>query len=204
MAEPIQNPLVGQVLQSAFGLQGRVRPSLETFVIPTVSLGDLSLGMTPDVARSASAFIDIAAVVGEQATLRFESIGGVICAIRQIHLFGDDDFTFIWAHRGNAAAIAALGTTEDKGFCDGRLLAGAPSGAQAPSGVLTDGTQVAALANPTGSIRVLATAGLVGFRPNNWFVGTGRPGLVGFLEMQCNTANSRIRGSIEWDEYPAV
>lgn len=202
MAQPIQDPTVGTALQQLFGLQGRVRPALEEFIIPTVKVADLSLKTADPVIRHASCRTSVAAVAAERPVFRFESIGGTICVIRRIFLFsataaGNPSFAF----HGNAATLGALATTATKSFTDGRLLPGAPSGAQKPSGVLTIGTQPGSLGTVHWEGRMDASLGLEITPTRGWVVGTGRPGLVGFLEGQVAVNNIALAVSMEWDEY---
>lgn len=202
MAQTIQDPGVGAALQRLFGLQGRVRPALEEFVVPTVQLADLSLGAPPPLIRHASCRTSIAAVAGERPVFRFESVGGMICVIRRIFLFsatGASNPSF--AFRGNAATLGALGTVATKSFTDGRLLPGTPWGAQQPSGVLTIGTQAGSIGTVHWEARMEAVGGLEIVPRGGWVVGTGRPGLVGFLEGQVATNNIALALSMEWDEF---
>ena len=41
MSLPIQTPVVGQLLQRAFGIKGRVRPALDEIIVPVVNVADL-------------------------------------------------------------------------------------------------------------------------------------------------------------------
>lgn len=203
MAQPIQDPTVGVVLQGLFKLQGRVRPALEEFIIPTVQVADISQGARPATRRRAVAGIAQAAVAGQVFQARFEIPGGMIAVIRRINLSSTTGAMNIrFNFPGNAASIAALAGVSAKAFTDGRLLPGAPSGAQQPAGVLTFGTNAAALATTQAVFRLFATQELVIYP--DWVVGTGHPQLVGFLEFESNTANAQVAGSVEWDEYPIV
>ncbi|GMR14273.1 MAG: hypothetical protein BMS9Abin29_2518 [Gemmatimonadota bacterium] len=201
MAKEIGTPLPGDILTRAFQVKGRVRPMLEEFIIPTVLLGDLSQAFGPSIGRGAIAHISIGATVGELFTGRFESIGGTICVIKRIFLQSSTaNQNLRFGFRGNAATIVALATTPAKTFTDGRLLAGAPWGAQTPSGVLTTGTQIAALGTQQGQIRMPADGILL--ENLGWVVGTGDPALLGFFEFQVSIANATVLGFFEWDEYP--
>lgn len=203
MAIPIQNPLVGSVLHRAFALQGRVAPQLEEFVVPTVSLGDLSLSLGPSVVRHAAAVINMSPVVGERPILRFESIPATICVVRSVSLRTGTANNWTVHFPGTAAVLGALATVSTKSFTDGRLLPGTPSGAQRPSGVLTTGTQVAAFATNHFQTTIPAE-GLVYRPPGGWVVGTGHPSLTGFLEMQVVGTNLTVAGGLEWDEYQVL
>jgi len=200
MAQPIQDPTVGGALQALFSLQGRVRPALEEFIVPTVRIADLSQGATPAISRHASAAFNQAAVAGEHAQLRFEMIPGALAVIRRLHLVADTDTMIRINFPGNAATLGALGTVAAKGFTDGRVLAGSPGGEQNPAAVLTYGTAVAPLGAFQVFFQALATEE-VNIEPRGWVVGTGRPDLYGFLELDTYSLNVQLRGSIEWDEY---
>ena len=182
MSQPIQNPVVGSLLQKAFNLQGRVRPTLEEFVVPVVSLGDLSTGAEPPVVRRASCGIIQAAVVGQSFTARFEVPGGVLAVIRSLRLYCDGTARRLRVfHAGNAASIAAPATGADHGYCDGRLLAGSGI-TQTPAGQCFFGTQAASLVTVNAQYPV-SVDGLVYDDPG-WVVGTGAGGVFGFLELQ--------------------
>lgn len=207
MALQINNPLVGQLLQRAFQLQGRVAPRLEEFIIPTISLGDLSESFPPDVVRHATLEFSEAAESGERFVGRFETVPSTIAVITRLVLkCSVATAEFSCSFVGNAATLLALANTADKSFTDGRLLAGAPTGAQAPASVFTHGTQVGGLAGfqfrqafsplDSGSILIL--------EPKNWVIGTSGGSLFGFWEMQVALSNAVVNGSIEWDEYALV
>lgn len=204
MTLDIGNPRIAEALQQAFQLQGRIRPVLEESVLPVVVLGDLGEGQAPATSRRATALINETATVGERFVMRFEMIPGTIGVVRQINLRASVDFTnFSWVNRGNAAVLGALATTAAKGFMDGRILPGSGK-PQQPAGVLTTGTQIGALLGGVGQID-LGTEGIRYTIPGGgWVVGTGAPGLFGFLEFQIATNNILVEGSIEWDEYPLV
>jgi len=200
MAQPIQDPTVGAALQALFGLQGRVRPYLEEYVIPTVRIADLSQGATPAISRHAIARISAAAVAGQQFIARLEIIPNVIAVIRRLVLEPDADTKLLLAFPGNAANLGPQATTADKGFTDGRILAGSAGGAQSPAGVLTFGTGGGPYGTQQGELQLFAAVANV-YEPTGWVVGTGRPDLFGFLEMHAVSANVGLVGQIEWDEY---
>lgn len=202
MAQPIQDPTVGVTLQKLFSLQGRVRPALEEFIIPTVVVADLSPAAAPPIRRRAGAFNAHAAVVGEFFTLRFEMPATTFAVVRRIMVSAAVGGDLLFNFPGNAATLAALASTAGKSFIDGRLLPGAPSGAQLPAGVVTSGTQAAAL-TPTPFAWPRATGEVSNIEPTGWVVG-GFPSLTGFLEMQLDVANTGVAWSLEWDEYQLV
>lgn len=207
MAKDINNPLVGELLQRAFDLKGRVRPSLEEFIVPTISLGDLSLSLGPSIKRHAACRVAQAAVSGQRFVFRFEAIPGTICVITRVFFHSAAGATeFAGAFVGNAATVSGLGSTALKGYTDGRLLPGTPFGAPVqPSGVVTFGTQV----GPGGilalfSIQVPAAGLVYEPPPGTWVVGTGGSSLFGFLEGFLALNNTLVTGGFEWDEYPVL
>jgi len=208
MALKIQNPLVGTLLQRAFGLQGRVRPELEEFIVPTVSLGDLSLSFPPDTVRHCAAQVSITGVTSQRSVGRFEVLGGCIAVIRRIQLFSaTDPGDFSCQFVGNTATLSPLATTAPKGFTDGRLLAGSMGGAQTPSSVLTTGTQASSIGTVTFRARMLpvTNGSLFIYEPaGGWVVGTGQAEGIGFWQWQVSANNNNVNGSIEWDEYQLV
>lgn len=52
MSQPIQRPDVSARLQDLFRLVGRVRPSLEEYIIPTVQVADLGMAAAPPIRRT--------------------------------------------------------------------------------------------------------------------------------------------------------
>jgi len=200
MALDITTPNVGVELQQLFGLRGSVSLGLEQFVIPTVSVGELGQSTPPSIRRRASAQFALGAVALERPTLRFEMIGGSLAVIRRMYFTTDQTGFLHIMHRGNAASIAALANTATKSFVDGRLLAGAPSGAQQPAGVLTFGTQVAEITDWNADIQFQSGV-IFTYDEPGFVVGTGRPGLTGFLEIQVSIVNCVLRGALVWDEY---
>ena len=200
MALTINNPLVARILQRAFRLQGRVRPVLEESIVPTVSLGDLSAGMAPDVSRHVVTRIVIPPVIGELATIRIEAIAGTVLVITNIN-FWTNVLGFVTAKfPGSSATLNPQASTASKSFTDGRLLPGGPE-PSLPSGVLTFGTQAGFLAGTHWQARIPDPLGLF-YEPKGWVVGgVDSTDLLGFLEFQFDGANVLFVGSVEWDEY---
>lgn len=202
MAYPIQSPAVGTALQDLFGLQGRVRPALEEFIIPTVQVADIGQGSAPYVRRHAIARWYQAAVAAEYFTMRFEMIPGTIAVVRHMQVTAGGTGSLRVNFAGNAATIAALATTATKGFTDGRILAGSAGGGQTPAGVLTYSTSAALVGTYQGQIRLTTTP--YDLYPDGWVIGTGASGLFGFLEFAFDNANQVVQGYVEWDEYQVL
>lgn len=76
MSQPIQRPDVSQRLQELFRLVGRVRPSLEEYVIPTVQVADLGVAAAPPVRRVVQIGGLRAAVAGEHGIVRIGNPAG--------------------------------------------------------------------------------------------------------------------------------
>jgi len=198
MAQPIQTPVPGTLLTNAFGLTGRVRPFLEEFIVPTISLGDLSLSLAPGIVRHACALIQEGAVAGERWVCRFEAPPGVIAVIRQVAIKSSGGATNLSAvFRGNAPTISPANACA-KGYTDGRLLPGSGT-TQTPMCILLSDTQVAAVGSVTFQVPVPAE-GLVYLPPGGWVVGGGMHD-SGYIEMNMPVNNVQAQGGIEWDEY---
>lgn len=200
MGQAIQRPDIGAALQRYFALVGRVRPELEEFVLPVVSVGDLAAGGAPPVVRRVTASFSQAAVAAQVFQARFEIPGSMLAVIRQVNINapGGAALNIRFHQAGNVATIGAQANTAPKSFTDGRLL----EENQLAGGVLTFGTQAAALATTESLYRVYAAQSLV-LTPD-WVVGTGRADLFGFLEFESNTANAAVAGTLMWDEYQIV
>jgi len=198
MAQPIQTPLVGSALQRLFGLQGRVRPSLEEFIVPTVQVANLDDGSPPNVSRTASSFGSQAAVAGEFGTFRLEVPPGTIAEVLAVYLpVPSATFNLRIA---TTDAPAALANTGSKRFWDGRLN----FENQLPAGVLTFGTQVAALTTVIGLIPVTTVENTIWTPPRGLIVGSGKQGQFGFFMIQNATANQALIATIVWREYALV
>ena len=200
MALPIQRPEIGAALQKLLGLQGRVQPSRDQFVVPTISVGALDLGSAPPVVRKAVVSINESAVALQRFVGRFEAVPGTICVLRKINLFSSAGAAnFSCRFPGNATAVGPFANLRTSAFTDGRLLAGSAGGAQGPSGRLTTGTQAASLGAMTFQLRIPADGISYDIPGNGWVIGNGQ--IEGFMDFQIALDNSTIQGSIEWDEY---
>ena len=200
MALPIQRPEIGAALQKLLGLQGRVQPKLDEFVIPTISVGALDLGSAPPVVRKAVVSINESAVALQRFVGRFEAVPGTICVLRKINLFSSAGAAnFSCRFPGNATTVGPFANLRTSAFTDGRLLAGSGGGAQGPSGRVTTGTQAATLGAMTFQVRIPADGLSYDIPGNGWVIGNGL--IEGFMDFQIALDNSTIQGSIEWDEY---
>lgn len=199
MPKQIQNPLVGQALQYAFGLQGRVDPALDEIVIPVVSVGDLSRGGPPGISRAASAAFSQAAVVGEFAVARFEVPGNVVARIDRLVVRSSAAAATLVVTYGSTFPTPA--NTAQKNLKDGRLR----EANQVPAGVLTFGTQVPTPFAPTTSERYfLASNVLTVLELPGAVVGSGLAGQFGFLEFGLITNNVQLDATLHWTEFTLV
>lgn len=195
MPKPIQNPIVGQALQLAFGLQGRVEPSLDEIITPVVVVGELGRGAPPPVQGIASARGSQPAVATEYFRARFESPGNILAVIRRIH-FRFPTAGILFAQFDNADPPEV--PTAGKAFTDGRLT----DVGRSPSSVITYGTKSAILPGRQWGAWV-PTDGLT--MDVNWIVGSGRQDQFGFLEFGFSVANVACDVfTIEWQEYSLV
>lgn len=191
MAQPIQTPGVGAALQRLFRLQGRVRPSLEEFVIPTVQVADLSQGSVPPVRRHAVSFFNQPGVAGQSATWRLEVPPSVLARIDRIYVTPAAAGP-MFANFGSTIAVPAGNAANE--FSDARVRANG----ELPAGLVTFGTQVAILA---GTWRVdVAANEVTEIRPRAWLIG-GLFDAFDFLEMQFFQANTAVTVAMEWEEY---
>lgn len=195
MAKRIQNPVVGQALQRAFGLQGRVDPSLDEIIVPVVNLGDIGQNSPPDISGVAIARADQGGVAGEVYRARFEVPGNVLAVIQRIYV----RTTTLQTFRVNFVSPgAARAFTASKAYTDGRLLDAGLS----PAGVLTFGTDPAPL--PTYQWSFAAPTDGVIVAPPGLVVGSGREGQFGFLEFSGTGVNTPVFLSLQWREYRVV
>lgn len=200
MPKQIQNPLVGQALQYLFGLQGRVEPSLDEIVVPTVQIGDLSRGGPPGITRSASAaFSQAAGGAGQFSVARFEVPGNVVARIDSMVVrVSGAAATLIITH---GSTFATPANTAQKSLKDGRLL----QAGEVAAGVVTYGTQGVTPFAPTTSERYfLASNALVTIPTPGLIVGSGLPGQFGFMEFGLITPNLQLDATIQWTEFRLV
>ena len=197
MPKPIQDPTVGQLLQRAFGLVGRVRPALDEVIIPVVNVADLAKGSEVPLTRRASAsFGEAAGGAGVHIVARLEVPPNIIAVVERI-IARTTGFANLLAHFGSI--LPAPANVATKSFTDGRLIA---RGEQ-PAAVLTSGQ------DPTPALTTwdwravcsnLAEQQLV-LNDVGWVVGDGRPGQFGFLEFGLAETNVGLQMAIEWTEY---
>jgi len=188
--------LIAGRLSKLLGLQGRVKPSLEEYVIPTIQVADLAQGGLPPVTRRCVIQFDVAGVVGEVATVSFEVPGGVLAVLRNLKCNSAADANLLMFV---GSSVNTAGFTEKSGvLVDGRLRATESESAA----TFVFGTQAGALAQIDW--RMGAPAGIsLELIVNNlgWAVGSGRPDQFGFMEFQLESSNTTGRFTVEWDEY---
>lgn len=198
MTDVIQNPNIGRALQEMLGLQGRVRPSLDMVVVPTVQVANCEMTGYVCRSRSASATLLQAAVGGQRPTFQFQAPPGVLALISSIFMNASSEFFLAATFSQNAAA---LGTSALAQYTDQRLI---QEGA-IPSCDLTVGTQAAAITPIEWGIRVQSDVAseeaLTTHNPKNWVVGSGVAGVPRTLGIQGQSVNLDMRLTIEWIEF---
>ncbi len=194
MGMPIGDPTIGAALQKLLALRGRVVIGMEEFIVPTVQVADIGSGAAPAVTGAASAQGLVGAVAAEFATWRFEVPGSLVAKIQAIDVMvsGATQINASWTATGPSQAVVS-----SKDFTDGRLL----QLGQRPAGVLTQGTQVGAIAPINWRAQLEANVGRR-FEFQHWLLGSGAPAQFGFLEFQAGSVNLAGILSIEWTEYP--
>ncbi len=201
MGFKINRPDVWARLQDLFRLTDSTQLSIEPFVLPTVQLANLEGAQLPTLTRHAVASFVQGATALEFGTARFETVGGTLCHIRKLTAWSTAAVTLQINFPGNATTLAAQANTAAKGFTDGRI----PIATEAPAGVLTFGTQVAAITVPAQFHLDLQNSIPFTYDPVNWIIGVGfDPTLVGFLELQLGTLNVPLVVTLEWDEYAVI
>lgn len=196
MATPIQDPTVGSALQRLFKLQGRVRPMLEDFVVPVVTVGSAEGHSLPSVSATAGARHFQAGVAGEYATARFAVPAGMVAQIHKITMVSSVQTTLLLKAETPPATGSAYANTADKNYQDGRLLAQGFT----PGVVITYGTRAAPLGSPLIASVTVPTTGLV-WEPERMIIGSGRPDQAGYFQLQFNTLAVQMTASWEWTEY---
>ena len=196
MGQRIQRPFLGASLTELLRLTGSVKLELESFVLPVITVADLSEGSTPPIIRAASSQATIAAVVGERATLRFEVPPSVICRVDRLWVLHTTGMNVVASFETPGAAQA---TPALRDFTDQRLLFGQ---AQEPAAFFTHGTQVAGITPTAWTAR--ATADGTEYFPNNWIIGSGNADDFAFMEIQGVSANQAMTLSISWTEFQIV
>jgi hypothetical protein len=190
MPLPIQNPRISQQVHEAYNVVGRYRAQIDEVVVPVALVDDLThgAGSFPVVRRAAGRFGQ-AAVVGEFCTFRFETPPGILGVIRRIVIrpgaAGALNILF-------GSTIPAPAGTADKAFIDGRVR----NRGETPAGVLSFGTQVAALANTHYIINAAVTNAPFEVE---WPI--GQVGAFDFCEFQWGAANQTVTAGLSWDEY---
>ena len=206
MTLKIQRPSVSVALTRFFRLTGQVAPELEEFVQPTVQVGDLSPAEPPPVARAAAARVLNSAVPVEFPTFRLFCPPGMIARLDSIYLNVPAQAIVSYLFTSSVPALALAGLASPV-FTDQRLgqlnpvtgLARELPAVQFAFGSIAGAlivNQYRQLIEPsaTGGFRPL-------FRPKHWIIGSGEPGVSGFLEFQTSVVNSTVRCALEWTEF---
>lgn len=193
MAKSVQNPRVAEALHQEYDLVGRVRPLIDEVIVPTVLVGDLRQP-TATVARSASAFLQVAAGgAGTFTIVRFETPPGIIARVEAIRINpgANTDINVHWG--SSVAAPTQFGT---KTFTDGRLRVQN----QTPAAVLAgDNTYVAALAAFEWKEPLTPGASGKAMQLPPFQIGDNVD--FDFVEFQLAVANTLVQFSMYWTEF---
>lgn len=197
MAIPIQSPTVGQLLQNLFGLQGRVRPALEEFIVPVVNVADVAKSAGVSIRRSVVGRFTIAAVVGELPQIQMAVPAGIIARVTKLYLWSDTVMQ-VRIHHGNGLA-AAPPTAMSTRYTDWRLLS--PT-FQNPAVIPTVGTAAAGLAVYEEVYRLFTVNRPIELEWDQLGgVVVGGTSTTGYFEVAAVTANSSLNGTLMWEEY---
>lgn len=192
MPVKIQGPDVARRVAQFFGIRGKYLPQIEQFIVPTISVGDVSMPGVPPVRRHVSVQGYEAAVVAEKASWWMNAPIGVLAVITDIHVIPVGDMNLnvaFWF--GGAASLTPR-------FTDGRLVQ-PPALPQFPP-ACTAGSWTAA-----GVITNIAWTGVAKatqvnhYRPVGWIVGAGTG--AGGVQFQSSENNVAVSLTVEWDEY---
>lgn len=200
MAADIQNPEISRILSECLGLQGRVSPGLEEFVVPTFQVADARLSSYICKSRSATAQLYQAAVVGQRPTAVLTAPPGVVAMITHIWAFSAVDAPLNMTFSQNNAALGSVAT---KSYTDQRLI----TAGETPGCQLTYGTQVAAITPVQWQHRmqeqVAGQGATLNHDPVNWVVG-GDTNQSRSISFQAGTTNQSFLLTVEWVEYTAL
>jgi hypothetical protein len=192
MALPIQNARISQQVHDAYNVVGRYRAQIDEVVVPVALVDDLTTGAGGfPLTRRASARANVAAVGAQRGVARFETPPGILGVIRTIHCrTGASANISVFF----GSSIAAPAGVAPKAFIDGRIR----NRGETPAGVLTFGTQAAALA-AVHFMWNAQNASELGVFHVQWPI--GQVGAFDFVEFQNETVNSLFILSLVWDEY---
>jgi hypothetical protein len=188
MPLPIQNPDVATQVHTQFNTVGRFRAQIDEVVVPVFVVGEATI---PPEARTAVSSFNQAGVAAQRSTARLELPTGVIGRVTQIFTQDVSAVRILSVFFGSS--IVAPANTAPKAYTDGRRRARG----EAPAGVLTFGTQVAALAVIHARLTVPQNPGVL--MDVDWVF--GRTNAFDFIEFQTPTVNEPLAMSITWTEF---
>lgn len=205
MTFEIQNPRAGQTLTEAFDLRGRVRPELEEYIVPVVTVGSLDMGLPPAIQRTVTYYAAQGAVSGERFVFQLAVPPGIIAVIKRMILYGriGDGRALLCKFAGATSGITTPATTAGSCFTDGRL---AQSGVE-PSSKLYYNTQVSNISGSDWALplyhnMVTWDTGVREFEPKwGWVVGSGNTTEPGFFEGTFDIANAAMHLVLETEEF---
>jgi len=192
MPLPIQTPKVSSAIHDFFKIVGRYRPQVDEVVVPTVTVGDVSMDTAPLIRRAVD-HIFIAAVALERPTWRFEVPAGTFAVVEQWFLPDDPSAGDVEVFFGSSFPAPATLST-NVAFVDGRLR----ERQEAPAGRIAFGTQVAGLAVSNTVYDRTTIFPPIARIPGGWTV--GRTNAVDFIEFQLNAVNVNLSFAMQWRE----
>jgi len=206
MTLEIQNPRAGAALTDAFDLKGRVRPELEEFIVPTVTVADVSQSSPPGIQRTATAYFSQAAVGGQRACFQMIVPGGTLARIRRVSFFSADSLSqpdaWFLLFSAETAALGKPAVQATSSFTDGRLQ----QTGVVPSAQVWFGTKVSTLsadwALPLFYQDQTTGASSNSYEPTaGWVVGSGVAGVASYLEGAFDEVNEAQTAVLEWEEF---
>lgn len=199
MANTIQDPLLNDALVSDFRLYEPGGFELESFVLPTVVVGELSGARRPPIMRTCVAQFSQAAVAAQRVVFRFTAPNGTICRIKRVRYISGAALLPIFASL-HLSAGAAPGNTAASIITDGRIT----PNVIAPAGILQFGTRATALPAIHWRTNALSNDWRAD-EPLNWLVGAdvpfNAPSTADRIEFETGTDNVALDVTMEWQEW---
>lgn len=196
MALDVQNPRASSALSAEFDLQGRVRPKLEEFIVPTAIVADLCQGGPPVPARRCTANISIAAVAGQFSLFSLNAPPGVVALVTRFSVRSTVDVAM---QATFDSTTTAPGAGAQRAFTDIRTLIGTGN---TPFCGVTQGTAVAGIATVEWEEISFAAGPILQYKNPGWIVfnppgGAGQRSIV----WGAHAVNLALFGTVEWLEW---
>lgn len=191
MSQPIQDPGVGTALQRFFRLVGRVRPSLEEYVIPVVSVGDISQNSEPAVSRLCIAQEFTGSVAPDFPTFRIEAQAGTVVRLRKLW-FRTQSASYFYLSR---AALGTVSTPVTAVLSDARAP-GTPN-----SEVYEDDTTSIA----SGALmRLWGSTSMQEVDLSHIILSPRENAAIDWVTFQHSVAGESVVWTLLWEEFPIV